>query len=210
VSIVAVRREQGRLLLRPSARTIHWGSFPVLAALALAMVWNGQRKGGNPAAVALPIATTLLCIWLCFLFDDAAAETTSGAPTPLLFRRLIRVALAVPAVIGVWFACTWIGPLDGPTPAMAGSLFAEMMLALAVAAVSVRFAGAGAGLLGVAVVVCITLVMPVALGRPPAVDPARPPWGSPATYWITVAGLAAVTLTIAHLDPNRGRRGRGR
>jgi hypothetical protein len=209
VSTIAVRREQGRLLLRPSARTIRWASLPVLAGLAMAAVWNGQRKDGNPAAVALPVATTLLCVWLCFLFDDPAAETTAVGPTPLLFRRGIRIALAVPAVMGAWFACTWIGPLEGPTSAMTASVLAEMVVALAAAALTVRFVGAGAGLVAAGVVVFVTLVLPVALGHPPTVDAARPPWGSPPAYWTSVAALAAVTLALAHLDPYRARR-RGR
>ena len=200
-----LRRLQGQLLVPPSARTIRWGSFPVIAGLAMLVVWSGQRKGGNPAAVALPVATALLCVWLCFLFDDPAAETTAGGPTPLLFRRAIRVAIAVPVVATVWFACTWIGPLEGPTAAMVGSFVAEAIVALAAAALVVRFVGAGSGLLAAGAVVIVTLILPVAFGRPPSVDPARPPWGEPASYWTVVAVLAVVVLVVAHLQGVRTR-----
>ncbi|MEP6759511.1 MAG: hypothetical protein ABJB55_09970 [Actinomycetota bacterium] len=200
-----LRGAQGRLLLPPSARTIRWGSFPVIAGLALLVAWSGQRKGGNPAAIALPVATALLCVWVCFLFDDPAAETTAGGPTPLLFRRAVRIVVAVPAVTAVWFMCTWIGPLTGPSAAMTGSFVAEMILALAAAAVVVRLVGTGAGLIAAGVVVLVTLILPVTFGRPPSVDPARPPWGEPASYWTAVAVLAVLVLALAHLDPARAR-----
>lgn len=196
-----LRRTQGRLLAPPSARTIRWGSFPVIAGLAALVVWSGGHEGGNPAVVALPVATTLLCVWLCFLFDDAAAETTAGTPTPLLLRRVVRMAIAIPAVTAAWFLCTWIGPLTGPTAVMVGSFSAEVIVALAAAAVVVRTVGSGGGLLAGAVVVSVTLVLPVAMGRPPSVDPTRPPWGEPIEYWSAVALLAVMALTMAHIDP---------
>lgn len=198
---VDVRLAQGRLLLPLSARTIRWGSFLVIAALAALVVWTGARKGGNPAAVALPVATSLLGVWLCFLFDDAAAETTAGGPTPLLFRRAIRAAVAIPAVTVAWFACTWIGPLTGPSGPMMAAFAVCVTIALAAAAMSARLVASGAGLLAAAAVVTITLILPVAFGRPPSVDPARPPWGEPAGYWGALGLLAIVTLLMAHVDP---------
>ena len=110
-----VRRAQSRLLIRPSARTIRWMSFTVIAATGGLVVWTAAREQGDPAPVALPIASALLCVWLCFLFEDLAAETTASSATPLLFRRALRAAIAVPAVAAVWFAYTWIGPSAGPT-----------------------------------------------------------------------------------------------
>lgn len=206
-----LRRTQACLLVSPSTRTIRWGSFPVLAGLAALAVWTAARKGGNPAAVALPVATTLLCMWLCFLFDDPAAETTAGRPTPLPFRRAIRVAIAVPAVTVAWLACTWIGPLSGPTGPMAASFAAEVVIALAAAAVVVRRTGNGGGLLAAAVVVFAALILPVAVGRPPTVDPAYPPFGQPLSYWPGVGVIAVAVLAIAHIDPANshvGSRGR--
>jgi hypothetical protein len=196
-----LRRTQSRMLVSPSARTIRWGSLPVLAGLAALVVWTEARKDGNPAVVALPVATTLLCMWLCFLFDDPAAEMTAGRPTPLLFRRAIRVAIAVPAVAAAWFACTWIGPLSGPTGPMAASFAAEVVIALAAAAVVVRGSGNAGGLLAAAVVVFAALILPVAVGRPPSVDPAYPPFGQPLSYWPAVGALALAFLAIAHIDP---------
>jgi len=200
-----VRRTQGGLLVSPSARTIRWGSLPVLVGLATLAVWTEARNRGNPAVVALPVATTLLCMWLCFLFDDPAAEMTAGRPTPLPFRRAIRVAIAVPAVTAAWFACTWIGPLSGPTGPMVASFAAEVVIALAAAAVVVRRTGNGGGLLAAAAVVFAALILPVAVGRPPSIDPAYPPFGQPLSYWPAVGALAVAVLAIAHLDPANSR-----
>jgi hypothetical protein len=196
-----VRRGQGRLLIRPSARTIRWTSFVVVAATGALIVWTGGRKEGNPATVALPVATTLLCVWLCFLFEDLAAETTAASATPLLFRRAVRAAIAVPSIASVWFAYTWIGPLAGPTADMTGAFGAGIALTLAAAAVAVRLVGPGrSGLEAAAAVVFVLLVMPVAIGRPPSVDPGQPPFGDPLTYWSAIALASCAVLVFAHLD----------
>ena len=196
-----VRRAQGRLLITPSARTIRWASFTVIATTGGLVVWAGAREAGNPAPVALPVASALLCVWLCFLFEDLAAETTASAATPLLFRRALRAAIAVPAVAAVWFAYTWIGPPAGPTAHMVKAGVAGIALSLAAGAIAVCFADSGRGGLAAAgVVVFILLVLPVAIGRPPSIDPAHPPVGDPLTYWSAITIGSCVVLAVAQLD----------
>ena len=196
-----VRRAQGRLLIRPSVRTIRWASFVVVAGAGALVVRTGGREGGDPATIALPIATTLLYVWLCFLFEDLVAETTDASATPLLFRRAVRAAIAVPPIAAVWFAYTWIGPLAGPTAAMTGALLSGIALTLATAAVVVRLVGPGrSGLASAAAVVFVLLVMPVAIGRPPSIDPAHPPFGDASTYWSGIALISCAVLALAHVD----------
>jgi hypothetical protein len=198
---LGLRRSQGRLLVRPSTRTIRWTSFAVIAATGAFIVWSGGRKQGDPATIALPIATTLLCVWLSFLFEDLASETTAASATPLLFRRAVRAAIAVPTVTFVWFAYTWIGPLAGPTTIMVGAFVAAIALTLAASAIAVRLAGpARSGLGAAAAVVFVLLVLPVAIGRPPSVDPAQPPLGDSFTYWSVIALGSCAMLLLAHLD----------
>jgi hypothetical protein len=196
-----VRRAQGRQLIRPSARTIRWTSFTVIAASGGLVVWTGAREQGDPAPVALPIASALLCVWLCFLFEDITAESTASSATPLLFRRSLRAAIAVPAVAAVWFAYAWIGTSAGPTSHMTKAFVASIALSLAAGAVAVRLADSGqGGFAAAAVVVFILLVLPVAIGRPPSIDPARPPLGEPSVYWSAITIGSCAVLALAHLD----------
>jgi hypothetical protein len=200
---LTLRRAQGRLLLRPSARTIRWLAFVVLAGVGAIAVWGGARRG-DPSVAALPAATTLVCAWLCFLFEDLAAETTDATAIPLAARRAVRVAIAVPAATVAWFALTWIGPLTGPTAIMAVAFAAESLLALAAAAVAARVEGpAHGGFTAAGVLTFVAIVLPAWLGRPPSLDPVRPPLGTPFTYWSVVAAIAAVALVGAHLVRRR-------
>ena len=197
---VALRRAQGRLLLWPSTRTIRWVAFAVLAGVGALAVWSGARKGADPSVVALPAATTLMCAWLCFLFEDLAAETTDATATPLAARRAVRAAIAVPAATVAWFAFTWIGPLHGPTASMAGAFAAESLLALAAAAVAARIEGpARGGFAAAGVLTFVAIVLPAWIGHPPSIDPANPPIGAPFAYWSIVACAAAVALAAAHV-----------
>jgi hypothetical protein len=201
---VGLRTIQSRLLVRPNARTIRWTAFCVIATVAALAVWTGGRKNGDPAVFALPVATTLLCVWLCFLFEDLAAETTDSTPTPLAWRRGVRTAIAVPAAACVWFAITWISPLEGPTAAAAGSLAAQVVLALAVAAAVGRtIAGARGGLAAAGVLVFVAIVVPLWLGSPPSIQPSRPPFGTAATYWSSLAAIGGVLLVWTHVLPRR-------
>jgi hypothetical protein len=197
----AVRRAQGRLLIRPSARTIRWTSFTMIAATGGLVVWTAARDQGDPTPVALPIASALLCVWLCFLFEDLTAETTASSATPLLFRRALRAAIAVPAVATVWFAYAWIGPSAGPTSHVTKAFVASIALSLAAGATAVRLSDSGrGGFAAAAVVVFILLVLPVAIGRPPSIDPARPPLGEPLAYWSAITIISCAVLALAHLD----------
>jgi len=200
---ISLRRAQGRLLLWPSTRTIRWVAFAVLACVGAIAVWTGDRRG-DPSKFALPAATTLICLWLCFLFEDLAAETTDPTATPLAARRAVRTAIALPAAAAAWFALTWIGPLHGPTGAMAGSFAAEALLALAAAAVGSRIEGpTRGGFPAAGALVFVAIVLPVWLGHPPAIEPTHPPFGTPLTYWSAIAAISAITLAWAHLTWDR-------
>lgn len=201
---ISLRRAQGRLLLWPSTRTIRWVALTVLVCVGGLAVWTGGRRGADSSEVGLPAATTLLCVWLCFLFEDTAAETTDATATPLAARRAVRALIAVPAATAVWFALTWIGPLTGPTAVTAGSFAAEALLAMASAAVSTRILGPQrGGFAAVGVLVFVAIVLPTWLGRPPAIEPTRPPFGSSTAYWTAIAAISALVLGWVHATRKR-------
>ena len=193
------------LLLWPSARTMRWVPFAVIVAIAVAVVREGTRDGRDPAEVALPIATTLLGVWLCLTFEDAAAELTSPAPVPQWVRRCVRASIALPAAALAWFALTWVGPLDGPTVPMSSMFVAVALVALACAAIaSRRMPSERSGIAAAFGVAGVTLALPFVLGlalhRPVAIDPSRVPVGDPASYWTAVAAVAIIALVLAHRD----------
>jgi hypothetical protein len=200
------RAAVARLLAGPSMRTERWPAFVVVALLAGTVVRQGGRNGDDPSTIALPIATTLLGGWLCFAFEDAAAQVTSPSPTPLTLRRAVRASIAVVAATLAWFAYTWIGPLDGPTWPMTAMFAGVALVALACAALSARvIASDRSGIAAVFGVVGVTVALPfvlaLAFGRPTAIDPSRVPVGDPGSYWATVAAVAVVALVLAHRDP---------
>jgi hypothetical protein len=52
-------------LLWPAVRTMRWVPLGVITALGAWVVRSGAREGGDPATIALPVATMMLGIWLC-------------------------------------------------------------------------------------------------------------------------------------------------
>jgi len=204
--MLVTRAAVARLLAWPSLRTERWPTFVVVALLAAVVVRQGGRDGDDPSTIALPVATAMLGAWLCFAFEDAAAHVTSPSPTPLTLRRAVRASIAVVAATLAWFACTWIGPLDGPTWPMTAMFAGVALVALACAAITARVIpsersgiAAVCGVVGVSV--ALPFVLALAFGRPIAIDPSRVPVGDPASYWTTVAAVAVVALVLAHRDP---------
>ena len=193
------------LLLRPALRTTRWLPFGVIVALGAWVVRSGARDQGDPATVALPIATTMLGVWLCALFEDPASEITGPSPIPLWLRRSVRASIAVPSVAMAWLAFTWLGPLNGPTVPMVVMAVAVVVTALACGAVAARVApptrlglAAAAGLVGSVLV--WPGVLAKILERPLSIDPAHVPVGDPITYWTTTSIVAGAVLWLAHRD----------
>lgn len=193
-------------LLRPNARTIRWIPLGVIVTLGAWVVRSGARDGADPATIALPIATTMLGLWLCLLFEDAAGEIVGPTPVSLWRRRAVRVAIATPAVAAAWFAFTWLGPLHGPTPPMTAMAVVVVVSSLACAAVATRFVSpARSGMVAAVGLIGTVLVQPILLAlvfdRPILIDPARVPIGGPLTYWTGLLVGAGAVLVLAQRDP---------
>jgi hypothetical protein len=116
----------------------------VLACVAVIGVGSldGSPLGRWPGLGALA-----LCTGAAFLLDDAAAVTVAAAPMSLGRRRMLRVALALPLLCGIWAAALWYATTGHGTwsaPGMRAELslqFASMlMVTLAGSAIALRVA----------------------------------------------------------------------
>ena len=193
-------------LLWPTARTMRWVPLGVIAALSVWVVRSGAGDEGDPATIALPVATTMLGIWLCLLFEDASADIAAPSPVPLWRRRVVRVTLAVPAYASIWFMCTWVGPLHGPTGPMAGMAAGVAAVAVAAASVTTRLvspsrSGPVAAIVLVGAVVAMPVMIAVVLGRPASIDPTHVPIGDPRSYWSSFIAGALVLTVAGNRDP---------
>ena len=193
-------------LLWPALRTMRWVPLGVITALSVWVVRAGAREGGDPATIALPVATTMLGIWLCLLFEDTAADITAPSPVPLWRRRVIRVTLAMPVSAAFWFACTWVGPLHGPSGPMTGMACGVAAAAFAAASITTRVvtparSGPVAAVVLIGAIVAMPVMIALVLGRPAAIDPAQVPVGDPVTYWSTVVAVALAVTLAANRDP---------
>ena len=145
-------------------------------------------------------------VWLCLLFEDAAADIAGPSPVPLWRRRLVKAMVAVPASAAIWFACTWVGPLHGPAGPMVGMAAGVGVVAIAAASVTTRMvastrSGPVAAVVLVGVIVAVPAGVALVLGRPVAIDPALVPVGDAFTYWSCLVAIAGAVTVAAHRDP---------
>lgn len=189
------RARQAALLALPFARTLPWVALLAAAALALAVV-----RLGDAQTLHLRLAALALCIGGAFLLDDPAAETIESVPASLLFRRLLRLALALPVLAAAW---ALVVRSAGHVPAWELTLELGALLAVALA-LAARAGGVAAGptllvLFGLAALLPSRWALLVP-------GPEDPRWSAAHGRWALVlaAGLAAVVW--ASLDPGRPRR----
>jgi len=130
---------QAALLARPTLRSASWAPLAAGGALALVLLALTDR-----GVTQLRLAAIVLCVGAAFVLDDAAAATVASAPTPLLVRRAVRVALAVAPLGALWALLSVIA--DGVASwAVSLELAAMLALTLAAAALAARIRGDGRG-----------------------------------------------------------------
>lgn len=154
------------------------------------------------------LAALALCIGAAFLYDDPAAETVSIVPAPLLFRRLLRLALALPALVAAWTRVLHSAHVDAAWE-LTLKLGALLALALAVAALVARGPGPATG--GVAAGPAVLVLFGLAALLPHrwallVPGPEDPRWTAAHARWafVLAAGLAA--FVWVSLDPSRPHR----
>src|SRR5207247_9726388 len=84
----------------------------------------------------VPTAALFLSIGCGFLLDDPAEATIAGVPPVLLYRRTLRMALAIPLLAMVWASLLWYARVDGSTGALTVELTGMVTIAVGIAAVA--------------------------------------------------------------------------
>jgi fluoroquinolone transport system permease protein len=204
-------------LVRPILRAIPWWPLSAAGAVALGIA---LVPGLTPApdvealALAVRLAAAAGALGAAFLLEDPAERTVATAPSPLLLRRVLRVALILPAGAAWWIAvlalvrtqvggAAWAGLPVGGLSLEAAGLFA---VALALAAAGAR--GAPAELRGPLAACGLLLLLAVAAQRLPPrvailVEPGSPWWSTAHHNWLVLLAFALAVFALAGSDPAR-------
>jgi hypothetical protein len=203
---VRLRTRQVRLLLKPSLRAVRWVPLIVIAPLGFAIVRMGLHERARTGEAPLAVAGVLLAVWIGFVLDDPAAESVSAVPTPLLFRRGIRIAMALPVVWVLWSALSVYAAQGWKTPSLATAFAAQLIVALACAALGIRVTGQEhGGLFAVGGLFVVSFLLPQILGLPVALDRVTSTWSQ--LYGRSIVIVVAGLITFLVASEGRGRRG---
>ena len=197
--------------LAPVARTVAWPALLAGAVACAAVIGVASLAPGlSPWARWPGLGALALCTGAAFVLDDDAGATVAASPRSLARRRMLRIALALPLLCGVWGASLWYatsahGALLGPDTRAALSVqFAAMLtLTLAASAIALRVTADAHGgwtaivvpfaLLGAA----LTLPRRWALLAVPGVDA----WHAAQQRWAALLALGVLLLALASRDP---------
>lgn len=214
------------LIVRPTARVLNWPALLAGAAIAFVVAALATRDRFLDLAGAvhvLRLAAIPLVVGVAFALDDPTEATMAGLPTPLALRRVVRLALVLPAVALSWFGLLLYvsrapvlvesaGEMDVLTdllPVWALTLEAAAMVAvaLAVAALSARYSTDGTG--GVVAAPTLLGMMAAALFLPArwqlwaAVSDGEVLWRQAHQHWAILLVAATALLAHASRDPWR-------
>lgn len=200
----ASRVSQARLLLKPALRTIRWLNLAVMVPIGFLIVYAGHHHGGDPSVASLPASGVLLAVWIGFLLDDAAAESVTSAPTRLIVRRTVRIAVGIPGIAIAWtlFVMYANGAEKATTLSMA--LAAAALVALGFAALGTRVGGNGrGGPTAAAGLFLVFLVLPLVFKVSLTLDPRTDSWHHLYGRWLWIGAAGLVTFLFASADPAR-------
>jgi len=98
------RLRQAVLLLPSLPRATRWVPIPLSA-----LVGVGLLELWGPGTLGFRFAALVICLGTAFVLEDDAVATVASVPSPLLFRRTVRLAFALSLVAVSWAALLWYG-----------------------------------------------------------------------------------------------------
>jgi fluoroquinolone transport system permease protein len=207
-------RRQLRLvpaLLVPTARAVGWAAPLAGLALSLGLLALAVRPGLPlpPADLVrwLRLAIVAAALGTAFLLDDPSEPTTEAVAGSLLLRRMLRVALLVPATAAWWVAALWrVRAVHPELPLPVAALTLE---AAAVLAVTFALAAAGSQLAperrgGVVAAPALLALATAAFLLPARLTLYAPPggaWDGAHHRWAILFGIALAVFALASRDP---------
>ena len=211
---IRLRGRQVVLLVRPLWRATRVAPVFLAALAGLVIVHMGRPVGWAGTAVAnLPEAGTLLCFGAAFVLDDPAANVLAAAPTTLILRRCLRVALVIPLLALVWGVLLWHAKIPSGAWSLTAGFGGMLVVTFAIAGLAGHLVPGGSGGLAVGptlfVLMLAQLVLPEALRFLPLNFGRH--WVDAGPRALVTAAAAAAVFVAASLDPaHRGNTGRER
>lgn len=192
-------------LLAHTGRAIPWP--PAFAAGILGVVIVTALHDRD-AAAPLQAVSILLASAAGFAFDDPAAEILAASPTPLLRRRMVRLALMGPPILLAWLALVAAqGPASWAEGWAIAAMFAGLVgLSLSIAGVASRRSPTGRGGIAVGPGLFILLIVSTLIPtrwRPLPMGDVPGGWTSIYLRWGTAAAIGLLVFLWSSRDPAR-------
>lgn len=212
---MSIRLAQALAIRRATVRSVRWP--PALAAVLLVaalMTWrHASFDDLGSALVGLRGIALILAVGAMFVLDDAAERSVAAAPTPLWWRRLLRLSVPALFVLPVWAATLSYAHAqrsDLPWLRLTLEMFALLALGLAVGSAAVRWwAAIEPGMTAALTLLGFTFIashLPPRFALFTGPDTASWNWSTLRWWSLLAAGVAMLGLTMR--DP--ARRGRVR
>lgn len=191
-----MRWRQCALLVPSLLRALPRAQLAAGVTATFTIVWLlSADPGGARTIVALQYAALALSLAVASILDDPAAATVAAAPPTLLLRRILTIALVLPAVLAAWSVLI---ALSGAGASLVGAITLQMgaivILTLALAVALAR----GGTIAGSLVVLMFLSARPVAPEWALVPDLGDWRWD---VAWTGLGAAALLALLIVSRDP---------
>ncbi len=187
----------------PEVRTIRWRPLLAIVPVSFLIVYAGTHDPGQTKTLHIPLAGMALAVWAGFLFEDPAASTVRGAPTPVFLRRGVRVLLVLPVFALGWAGLMWYANVWDSAGSLTTQFAAQISVALSLGAVGVVAVGDDrAGLFAAAGLFLVFIATPL-LMRGGILSPTlvNDTWAYMYGRWIVTCAVAFALTLLAGRDP---------